>query len=107
MARKSSLNAQFFVSRVEILLREAGHDGGLEGVACRLLTGPDLEVAALVCITLMNYKYGLPRQTVEHALTEADLQQVQETVQQLLTDDEEAREVGKANDVKVVKDVVN
>jgi hypothetical protein len=104
MARKSSLNAQFFVSRVETLLQKAGHDGGLEGVACRLLTGPDLEAAASVCIMLMSYKYGLSRQTVEHALTEADLRQVQETVQR---HDDEAKEVGKAEDVKAVKDVVN
>lgn len=107
MARKLSADARYCVSRVETLLREAGYDGGLEELVCRILTGPDIKAAAFVWATLVSYKYGMPMQTVEHALTEADLQQVQETIQQLLTDDEEAKEVGKAKDVKVVKDVVN
>ena len=47
MARKLSVNAEYFVKRVETMLRKGGHDG-LERLACRFLTGEDVKVAAFI-----------------------------------------------------------
>jgi hypothetical protein len=47
MARKLSVNAEYFVKRVETMLRKRGHDG-LERLACRFLTGEDVKVAAFI-----------------------------------------------------------
>lgn len=102
MARKLSPNAEFFVKRVETMLRVAGFKGGLEAQACRFLTGEDLKVAAFVWAKLMSYKYGVPKQTLEvsgtvdHSLSATDRAAAQQTIQKLLTPapiDVEAKEV--------------
>jgi hypothetical protein len=43
-----------------MLAHRKGFDGGLENLACRLITSKDVKVAVMVWKTLMEYKFGRP-----------------------------------------------
>lgn len=96
--RLSTQKAEYFVRRVETLLKKGGYDS-LERLVCRMLTGDDLKVAAFVWAKLMSYKYGTPKQTLEvkgevsHTLTSEERQQAQQTIQKLLTGPKDTIEV--------------
>jgi hypothetical protein len=81
------------------MLREAGYDGGLARLACRMLTGDDPKVVAFVWAKLMSYKYGTPKQTLEvkgevsHTLTTQERNEAQQTIQKLLTGSKDTIEV--------------
>jgi hypothetical protein len=54
-----------FVARVEKMLKEGGMPASLERHACRLITNTDEPAVAFgVLKMLLNYKYGMPKQTV-------------------------------------------
>jgi hypothetical protein len=91
--------ARAFVARVEKQLAKGGDTGGLEALACRLMTHPAreanetkffahegqvtdereivnwaarlkaAEIAANIWRVLMNYKHGMPTQAIEGNLT--------------------------------------
>ena len=57
-------DAKSFVARVEAMLAKGGLKGGLEAQACRFITSDDLKTGFGVWRTLLNYKYGMPAQTI-------------------------------------------
>lgn len=57
--------AKAFVERIDRQLRREGYANGLESFAIKFIKGEDTKTAFGVWRTLINYKLGMPKETVE------------------------------------------
>ena len=64
---KATADAVRFVERVEKRLIANGKPHGLETIAKELLESDDLKVAGMVWKVLMEYRYGKPKESIEHS----------------------------------------
>lgn len=64
-SRTTTPDAKRFVARIEAMLKKSGHDENLERLACRFITGEDVKTGFGVWRTLVNYKFGMPKQQID------------------------------------------
>lgn len=59
-------NLEQFAKRVESHIRKANASENMERLICRLLTGEDVKVAALMASKWVEWRFGKAKETHEH-----------------------------------------
>jgi hypothetical protein len=61
-------NLEQFAKRIESHIRKSGQVESMELLVCKLLTGEDVKVAAILAAKWVEWRYGKATETHEHSL---------------------------------------
>lgn len=67
MAQGKTDNLEAFAKRIATRVRAGGGTDSMERLICRLLTGKDVKVAAMLASKWTEWRYGKPKEQIEHS----------------------------------------